>query len=213
MKAMGRVVIILFLFIVSVGVNFINANDISNKGTDQELLRDYSQNRLGEDPIWEKYIYNVIYVGMPEEKFVKLFTWDKEFEGTLRPYILDRKENIYYLLEPHIDFMKKGLGQSNIANTGKTRVEFENGLLIRYEIQYWDKPPFIFLVWGDRSAELKGFTNGLGFYKGMSEEEFLKVFSDRILKHRMNQYVFIAKDGKKYQVNFEDGKLYGLSRY
>ena len=210
---MKRVVMISFLFIVSVGVNVINANDIPNEKTDQELLKDYVQNRLGEDPITEKYIYNVIYVGMPEKEFVKLFTWSEEFEATLRPYILNHKRNIYYLLEPHIKFMKKELSRSNIGNTGKTRVKFENGFLIEYEIQYWDKPPFIFPVWGDRSAELKGFTNGLGFYKGMSEEEFLKMFSGRILKHRMNQYVFIAKDSKKYQVNFEDGKLYGLSRF
>lgn len=142
------------IFMGLVGINNTYADDIYDGRSDQELIRSYTQNWLGDDPISEKYIYNVIYVGMPKEEFVKLFTWNEDFEGTLRPYITKNKENVYYLNEPYYEFMKEELNQSNIANTGKGRVKFENGRLVKYEIQYRDKPPFIFLVWKDMTANL-----------------------------------------------------------
>ena len=143
------------LFIAWLGMKMSYAEDIYGGKSDQEILKNYVQNWLGEDPVWEKYIYNVIYVGMPEDEFVKLFTWNKEFEGTLRPYIVKDIRDIYYFIEPEVKFMKKYLKQSNIANTGKARVKFKDGLLVKYESQYWGKPPFVFLIWGDLTTDLK----------------------------------------------------------
>ena len=206
-----RILAILFFLILWMGTKIINADDILDKETDQEILRHYTQNWLGDDPIWKKYIQNVIYVGMPEKDFVKLFTNHHEFQRSLRPYIVEYKNNTYYIYQPEYDFLKRELKQTNIANTGKSRIKFDKGRLAKYEMQYWDKPPFVFLVYSDQTNTLRGFTaEDKGFYDGMPEKEFLKFFSGSILRHKRDWYIFWGKNRKKYRITFYNGYLTGV---
>ncbi len=151
--------LLVIILIGMTGISYSSADGTYDRKSDQELLRNYAKDWIGVDPISEKYIYNVTYVGMAEEDFLSFFTWSKKFEGTLRPYIVKHDKNTYYLNEPVYNFMKKELHQSNISNTGASRIKFENGRLVKYEVQYRDKPPFVFLVYSDDTHYLKGFVN------------------------------------------------------
>lgn len=180
-------------------------NYVSNM-TDGELVREYQKSYLGEHPMCRKYLYDVLYVRMSEEEFIGKFTKDVSCEGFAKPYIFKKTKNVYYITFPNLPYLRDNM---NLIR----RITFNDGFLIKMENRYLSKPPFMWYVYEDITYVLKGFTDGLGFYKGMSEEEFSNVFSGRILRHSMNQYIFIANDRNKYQVNFEDGKLYGVSRY
>lgn len=200
------------ILISLVAVNISFAADIHSGESDQELLISYTQHWIGNNPVSQKYIYDVIYIGMPQDDFEKIFIRKEEFEGTMKPYIVKKNNDVYYLYEPGFDFMKKKL-RSNLANTGKSRIKFEDSRLVKYEVQYWGKPPFVYLVYSDATHNLKGFVKeDTGFYDGMAEEDFLKVFSGKILSHKKDKYVFWGKDGRKYRVVFYEGYLIGRER-
>ncbi len=206
---MTRIFIFLLLLIFVVGTEFIFADDKTILKTDQEILREaFNQNWVGGDPISSKYINNVLYIGMPESDFVNLFTKREEQEGSLRPYIIKHKDNVYYIWEPEYYFLKKKLG-STWSNWGRSRISFDKGRLIKYEIQHLEKPPFVFPIYTDDTSVIKGFVNknDKGFDWEISENEFLAKFSGSILKHKRDWYIFWAKDGKKYRVQFLDGTL------
>lgn len=148
---------IVLIFVGLVGINHSFSEGRYDERSDQELLRNYVKEWIGVDPVSEKYIYNIAFVGMTKEEFLSFFTWSKEFEGTLRPYIVKQDKDVFYLKEPVYDFMKRELHQSNISNTGTSRIQFRDGRLVKYEVQYRDKPPFIFLVYSDKTSNLKGF--------------------------------------------------------
>lgn len=140
-----------------------------------------------------KYIKNVLYVDMPTDEFVRLFTKDASWSDSERPYIISHKDNKYIVAG---------------VNGTKFRLTFNNGLLEKLEEYGWEK--FI-PHYGDISIYLKGYKNNYdqGFYDGMPEQEFLTMFSGSILSHSKDRYVVVGKNGKKYQVIFKNGYLNG----
>ena len=197
------------IFIGLSGINYSFADGDYDGKSDHELLRNYVKERIGVNPVSAKYIYNIAYVGMTEKEFLNFFTWSKEFEGTLRPYIVKHIKDTYYLNEPVYNFMRKELHWSNISNTDTSRIKIKNGRLVKYEVQYWDKPPFVFLVYSDNTNLLRGYVDDRGFYNAMSESDFLREFSGSLLSHKGDKYVFICKNGKKYRAIFYNGYLIG----
>ncbi len=171
--------------------------------TDEELMKEYQKSYLGENPIHLKYIYDVLYVGMPKEEFVDKFTKNVSYEGTARPYIFNKEKDVYCITFPDLPYLRTEI---NLIN----RITFKEGKLIKYEIRHMNEPPFMWCSYSDYTDTLKGFVDVSGFYRGMSEEEFLKVFSDKIIRHSEDQYIFIANNGKKYLIRFENGKLCGI---
>lgn len=152
---------------------------------------------MEEDEKWsnwlKKYIEDVLYVGMPVDKFIKLFTKDEGWTDPERPYIISHNKNRYIFIG---------------INKTKFRVSFKNGLLEKLEQYGWEK--FI-LHYTDASIYLKGYNNPYAhtFYSGMPEEEFLKIYSGAILVHKKNWYIIKEKNGLKWKVIFENGYLSG----
>ncbi len=95
-------------------------------------------------------------------------------------------------------------------NKNKFRVTFKNGLLEKLEQYGWEK--FI-LHYSEVNSFLKGYDEqyATGFYNGMPEEEFLKVYSGAILDHKRDWYNIKEKDGRKFQVKFYNGYLMGVA--
>lgn len=154
-----------------------------------------------EDKKWsnwfEKYIKSVLYVGMPEDEFVRLFTKDKSWVDSQRPYIIKHKGSEYIVLA---------------LNGVKHRVSFTDGKLDQFETLGYEKIPIIGSTSWDYTSSLRGYKakNAPGFYDGMSEDEFLATFSGSILSHSENRYVVTGKNGRKYRVTFKDGYLIGM---
>jgi len=73
------------------------------------------------DEIWERFIHEVLYVGMPEEEFVQLFTKSSSWKDPDRPYIIEREEHRYIFL------------QAPRYGKDQGRVTFVNGALSKYE--------------------------------------------------------------------------------
>lgn len=98
---------------------------------------------MEEDKKWnawiEKYIENVLYVGMPEDEFVRLFTKYESWVDQERPYIISRKNNRYTFLG---------------INDNKFRVTFKNQLLDKLE--HYGLNKFI-LCYTDVSIFLRGY--------------------------------------------------------
>jgi len=149
-----------------------------------------------EDKKWsnwfEKYIKSVLYVGMPEDEFVRLFTKDKSWIDSQRPYIIKHKGSEYIVLA---------------LNRVKHRVSFTDGKLDKFETLGYEKIPIIGSTSWDYTSLLRGYKISEGLYKGMSEQEFLQNFSDSILSKFKNGYVILINDGKKYGIEFTNGIL------
>ena len=163
------------------------------------LITEDIQDPMYEDNWLEQYFNDVLYVGMPEEEFVMLFTKTLDWADSKRPYITKHIKN-YYIVS--------GL---NTSYVGDCRITFSNGLLIKYERFGWGKIPIIDSGYTDLTDFLKGYkANGPGFYNAMREDEFLKTFSGSILSHSENYYIATGKNGRKYKVTFKDGYLIGM---
>lgn len=167
---------------------------------------EFSSERLDkiheEDKSWsewlDKYIRNVIYVGMPVNEFVKLFTKSEPWPDLERPYILSHKDNSYIFVG------RKGI---------RYKVTFRDGLLEKLEQYTWEKIPLITAHYKDFSHLLRGYkpVNSPGFYDEMTENEFLSIFANSILSHSKNRYVVVGKNGWKYRITFsEEGFLIGI---
>lgn len=154
-----------------------------------------------EDKKWsnwfEKYIKSVLYLGMPEYEFVRLFTKDKSWIDSQRPYIIKHRGSNYIVLA---------------LNGVKHRVLFTDGKLYKFETLGYEKIPIIGPASWDYTSSLRGYKaeNAPGFYDGMPEDEFLKTFYDSILSHSENSYVVTGKNGRKYRVSFTNGFLSGM---
>jgi hypothetical protein len=69
----------------------------------------------------QRYLYDVLYVGMPEEQFLKLFTKTSAWTDPDRPYIAQRQDHTYILLAtPRYD-------------NDRARVTFKDGDLVKCE--------------------------------------------------------------------------------
>ncbi|MFH1232066.1 MAG: hypothetical protein V1709_11295 [Planctomycetota bacterium] len=168
-------------------------------GDEFNLSPEEAKKSMEEDRKWrawlKKYIKDVLYVGMSENEFVKLFTKDESWTDSESPYIISQNKNRYVFM---------GL------NKNKFRVTFKNGLLEKLEEYGWEK--FI-LCYNDVSTFLKGYNDryATAFYDGMSEEEFLKLYSGSILVHKKDWYVVQERDGRKFQLKFKNGYLIGMA--
>ena len=174
----------IIIFIVVLVINMGYPKDTYGGKLDQELSKvkyDYAK------------LYTELYVGMPESDFVKLYDENKGLKEESKPRIIKHQKDQYYL--QLID--------------GKARVTFADSKLSKLEVLRRDKPPLAFLVYSDATYSLKGFTDSKGFYDGMPEGEFLNEFSNVIIKHQHDRYIFWGKDGKKYRVTFYNGYLIG----
>ena len=69
--------------------------------------------------LWRVYVYDVLYVGMPEEEFVRLFT--RSGSAFDHPYIVAQSDHQYVFLE------------YPSQEHDKARVTFQGGRLIKYE--------------------------------------------------------------------------------
>ena len=139
----------------------------------------------------KKYIEDVLYIGMPVDEFVRLFTKDNSWAEPERPYIVSHDENSYMII-----------GRKKI----KLRVAFKDGLLDKLEQHKWDMLPLVPVplhYYADCSFLLKGHKYMDGLYKGMSEDEFLKNFSDKIIRKFDNCYV-ILRNGRRFVIEFKD---------
>lgn len=180
----------LLIFLILVSISCVSWGEHMTKETEDYMY---------EDTWLEKYIRNVLYVGMPEEEFVKLFTKTSDWTDPKRPYIKKHVKN-YYIVS--------GL---NTSYVGDCRITFSNGLLVKYERFGWGKIPIIDSGYTDLTDLLKGYkANGPGFYNAMPEGEFLTTFSGSILSHSENRYVVTGKNGRKYRVSFTNGFLAGM---
>ena len=165
-----------------------------------EHITKEANDSMYEDNWLVKYIDNVLYVGMSEEEFVKLFTRTSDWTDANRPYIKKHVKN-YYIVS--------GL---NTSYVGDCRITFSNGLLVKYDRFGWGKIPIIDSGYTDLTSFLKGYKvkNSPGFYDGMSEDEFLQSFAGSVLSHSDNRYVIMGKNGRKYRVTFKDSYLIGM---
>lgn len=157
---------------------------------------------IKEDRKWsawlEKYIKSVLYVRMPEDEFVRLFTKEESWVDLERPYIISRKNNTYVFIG---------------INKNKFRAIFKESSLTKLELYGLEKFPMLFPHYMDVSPFLKGYSDrfATAFYDGMPEEEFLKVYSGSILAHKKDWYVVQEKDGRKFQLKFSNGYLNGIA--
>jgi len=78
-----------------------------------------------------EYIKGVLYVGMPVDEFVRLFTKDDSWTDSERPYIISHKDNRYYFVG------RKGI---------RYRVTFKDGLLAKLEQRAWKTPPSLLCI-------------------------------------------------------------------
>ena len=103
-----------------------------------------TKDSMFEDNWLAKYFYNILYVGMPEEEFVKLFTKNIDWTDTERPYIKKHYKN-YYIVS--------GLNTSYVPDC---RIVFQNGFLVKYESFGWGKVPLLDSGYTDYTYLLKG---------------------------------------------------------
>lgn len=154
-----------------------------------------------EDKRWtdwiNKYLKGVLYVGMPVDEFVRIFTKDNSWIDSEKPYIISHKDNIYIIV-----------GRKEM----KYRVTFKDGLLEKLEQHTWEKIPVVTAHYADFTFLLKGYksTNAPGFYDGMPEDEFLQTSSGSITSQSGGRYVVIGRNGRKYRVTFTNGFLSGM---
>lgn len=199
-------VLISTLIIVSsfVLASSVNKPNYTANMTDEELVREYQKSYWGEHPISKKYLYDVLYVGMPEEEFVSKFTKDLSYEGTARPYIYKKIKNIYYITFPKLPSLR----DISLIH----RITFKDQKLIKYEYRYIGAPPFMFYVYSDDTNYLvwRGQDIPSIRFSGMLESEFVnKISSDDffyIIKKQSyrlgNSYIIQGKDGKKWRLKF-----------
>lgn len=178
--------------------------------TDEELAKEYQKSYLGEHPLCRKYLYDVLYVGMPEEEFISKFTKNATYEGTARPYIFKETKNVYYITFPNLPYLRDDI---NLIS----RITFKDRLLIKMEDRYLSKPPFMWYVYGDITNSLmRKEGNNLALpenaaqFDSMYEDEFVnKVASDTFFtiinkenRPSGNIYIIQGKDGKKWRLKF-----------
>lgn len=124
----------------------LDAKEVLLSDKETRALSEFAKHRIGINPITKKYITGILYVGMPEEEFVKQFTWNESFDGTIKPYITKHVKNIYYIKVPFTKILNRTFGS---VNRETERITFRDGKLIKYERQYRAQPPFMFLVYSD----------------------------------------------------------------
>ncbi len=72
------------------------------------------------DEVWQRNVREVLYVGMPEEEFLKQFTKTNSWNDLDRPYIIQQSGHTYVFL------------QAPRYGQDKGRVTFVNGTLVKY---------------------------------------------------------------------------------
>lgn len=148
----------------------------------------------------KKYIKDVLYVGMPEDEFVRLFTKDESWGDAEKPYIINHKDNEYIIV-----------GRKEI----RYKVTFKNGLLAKLKQRTWEKIPVVTTQYKDFTFLLKGHKYTDGLYKGMPEDEFFKKFSHKIVskfeRGNENGYILLLKHGNRLEVCFKDKVLIDVS--
>ena len=73
-----------------------------------------------KEQLWNRYVYDLLYIGMPEEEFVDMFSPPHKED---HPYIAERVDSPYVFIEfPRYDDPKD-----------RARVTFWEGKLVRYE--------------------------------------------------------------------------------
>ena len=73
------------------------------------------------DEVWQRNVREVLYVGMPEEEFLKQFTKSNTWNDPDRPYIIQQSGHTYVFL------------QAPRYGQDKGRVTFVTGALVKYE--------------------------------------------------------------------------------
>lgn len=109
--------------------------ELARRGTSpQQYAIDMKRTRA------QQYVESVLYVGMPEDEFIQLFTETPRPTDSDRPYIIERNGHRYIILELPL----KG---------EKARVTFHEGTLVRFERYGTGSNP-----WGyaDETYMLKG---------------------------------------------------------
>ena len=204
---MKRILILLFFFLFSF-LTQIEAKELQLSEDEAKLLSEYSKRKIGEDPISKKYLIDILYVGMPEEEFVKYFTWDESFEGTVKPHIMKHVKDVYYIRVPFAKILNRALG---LVSRETEKITFKERKLVKYETQCRPDPPFTFLlVYHDITSSLEGYQYSDGLYKGIPEEDFLKKFKDKIHRdsdYKNHWYYVTVASNLVYRVIFENGKL------
>lgn len=109
-----------------------------------ENMTKATNDSMYEDNWLAKYFYNVLYVGMSEEDFVKLFTKNSDWSDPDRPYIKKHYDNYY---------IASGLNTSYVPDC---RIVFRNGFLFKYESFGWGKIPLLDSGYTDYTYLLKG---------------------------------------------------------
>lgn len=161
---------------------------------------DFSPGRLGkaneEDANWknwlDKYIRGVLYIGMPVNEFLKNFTKDGSWTDSERPYIIGNEDNNYIIV-----------GRKNL----KYKVIFKDNLLEKLEQYTYDKIPIVTAHYENVPFYLKGEKIIDGLYQGMSEEDFLNTFSDKILMKFEKGYLISTNDKHKLGIKFTNSIL------
>ena len=141
--------VVTFIFCCLFCLNFLShldAKEVQLSEDEAMALTEFAKHNIGIDPITKKYITDILYVGMPEEEFVKCFTWDESFEGTVKPYITAHKKDVYYIKVPFTKILNRTF--QSVARD-KDRITFKDGLLVKCETQYRAEFPFMFLVYRD----------------------------------------------------------------
>ncbi len=93
------------------------ALELLRRGTSPKEYR----NQVEQGQLREHYLYSILYLGMPEEEFVRRFTKAPKRPNPHRPYIIQRDGQRYILLvTPAYD-------------NDRARVTFQNGALVKFE--------------------------------------------------------------------------------
>lgn len=143
--------------------------------------------------LWfEKYIESILFVGMPEDEFVKLFTKNDSWNDPQKPYIIKHNTSSYIVLCP---------------DGVKHRITFVDAKLDKFETLGYEKIPIIGSTAWDYTSLLRGFKYSDGLTVGMSEEEFLRNFSNAVRSKLKDGYVIQSEDGRKFGVEFNGGVL------
>ena len=158
---------------------------------EEEYQRNSTEGKLRY--AWSKKYIDILYVDMPEDEFVRLFTKASDWTDPERPYITKHVRNKYII--------------SGLRSLRDHRITFENGRLIKFETLGYQKIPVIGFTSWDYTSSLKGYKIAEGLYIGMSDDEFLKNFSNKVTSRFKNGYVILLEDGHKREVAFSDGIL------
>lgn len=196
------------IFFILAGVQMLMLININLTSFAFNGIGEYSPEELKklneEDEKWnvwlKKYIKEVLYVGMPEDEFVKIFTKDDLWSDPERPYIIKHISGSYYLIG------RKGM---------RYKVTFKNGVLGELAQRTWEKIPIITTHYKDFTHLLREYKYTEGLYKGMPEDEFLKKFFHKVIskfeRDNENGYILLLKHGNRLEVCFENKILTNVS--